>query len=87
MSHPATAVVDVPSLLLARAPAQVPPLEQIRPSKPGVPRRVAGWVKEGLLLVGVVYALPIAILAIGIPIALTINGLLIAAGWAWRAVL
>jgi hypothetical protein len=48
---------------------------------------MAGWVKEGLLLVGVVYALPIAILAIGIPVALTINGLLIAAGWAWRAVL
>ena len=87
MSHPATAVVDVSSLLLAGAPAQVPPLEQVRPRGPGVPRRVADWVKEGLLLVGVVYALPIAILAIGIPIALTINGLLIAAGWAWRAVL
>ena len=85
MAHSSTAVVDVP-LLLAGAPTQVPPLEQIRP-EPVVPRRVAGWVKEGLLLVGVVYALPIAILAIGIPIALTINGLLIAAGWTWRAVL
>ena len=86
MSHTATVVADVPSLVLG-ALAEVPPREQIQHRQPGVPRRVAGWVKEGLLLVGVVYALPIAILAIGIPIALTINGLLIAAGWAWRAVL
>jgi len=85
MSHTA-AVVAVPSLVLGTL-ADVPPLEQIRPKTPGWSRRVAGWVKEGLLLVGVVYALAIAILAIGIPIALTINGLLIAVSWAWRAVL
>lgn len=87
MSHTATSVADVPSLVLSGAHAEGPPLEQIQPRQPGVSRRVAGWVKEGLLLVGVVYACPIVILAIGIPIAFTINGLLIAAGWAWRAVL
>ena len=36
-------------------------------------------------LIGVIYLFPITILAIGIPIALAINGLLLAAGWAWRA--
>lgn len=87
MTHTAIVVADVPSLLLAGAHAEVPPVEQIQPTQPGVSRRVAGWVKEGLLLVAVVYACPIVILAIGIPIAFTINGLLIAAGWAWRAVL
>ena len=34
---------------------------------------------------GVVYLFPITILAIGIPIALAINGLILAASWAWRA--
>lgn len=86
MSHTAAAVADVPSLVLAGAHAGVPPAEQIQPRQPGVSRRVAGWVKDGLLLVGVVYACPLVILAIGIPIAFTINGLLIAAGWAWSAV-
>jgi hypothetical protein len=35
-------------------------------------------------VMGVVYLFPITILAIGIPIALAINGLILAAGWAWR---
>lgn len=85
MSH--TAVVDVPPLLLAGARAEVPPIEQLHPRPPGTSRGVLGWMKEGLLLVAVVYAFPLAILAIGIPVALTINGLLIAASWAWKTVL
>jgi hypothetical protein len=86
MSHTAVAVADVPSLVLAGAHAEVPPVERTRPNPPGASRRMLGWVKEGLLLVAVAYAFPLAILAIGIPVALTINGLLIAASWAWKAI-
>jgi len=82
----AVAVADVPSLV-AGAHGEVPLFEQIRPGKPAWSRRVANCLKEGLLLVGAVYALPVAILAIGTLMALTINGLLLAAGWAWSAAL
>lgn len=85
MSHTAIAVADVPPLVPPRAHAGSPPLERISPRHPGSSRRILGGAKELLLLVGVAYAFPIAILVIGIPIALTINGLLIAAGWVWKA--
>ena len=35
---------------------------------------------------GAIYLFPLAILAIIVPVAFLIKGLLIAAGWAWRAV-
>jgi hypothetical protein len=46
---------------------------------------LSGWAKEAVLLVGAVYMFPIAILAIGIPFAFAVNGLLLLAGWAWKA--
>ena len=85
MSQTVIAVADVPSIALAALQAEVPPVEQARPNAAGAFGRVLWWVKEGLLVVAVAYAFPIAILAIGVPVALTINGLLIAAGWAWNS--
>jgi hypothetical protein len=85
MSNTAIAVPDVPHFVLPRAQAETPPREEIRPRHPGSGRGLWGWAKEALLLVGAVYMFPIAILAIGIPIAFAVNGLLLLAGWAWKA--
>jgi hypothetical protein len=85
MSHTAIAVPDAPPFVLPRAHAGIPPREAISPSQPGALRRLSGWAKEALLLVGAVYMFPVAILAIGIPLALAVNGLLLLAGWAWKA--
>lgn len=48
---------------------------------------VVARCRELLLLAGAIYLFPIAILAVFVPLALVIKGLLIAADWAWRAVL
>jgi hypothetical protein len=80
-----TAIAAVPSLVLPKSYEGSPSREAISPSHPRLWRRLSGWAKEALLLVGVVWLLPITILAIGIPFALAINGLLLAAGWVWKA--
>ena len=85
MSHTAIAAPDVPSLVLPKVYARTPSREAISPSRPGLWRRLSGWAREALLLVGVVWLLPITILAIGIPFALAITGLLFAGDWVWKA--
>ena len=47
-------------------------------------RRVSFWPLECLRLVAVVYAFPLAILAIGIPLGLALTGLIFGATWVWR---
>jgi len=85
MSPTAIAVPDVPPFVLSKAHVGTPLREAIGPSHSGSWRRLSGWAKEALLLVGVVYMLPVAILVIGIPLAFAVNGLLLLAGWAWNA--
>jgi hypothetical protein len=85
MSNIAIAVPDVPPFVLPRGHAETPPRESISPRRPGSVRGLSGWAKEVLLLVGAIYMFPIAILAIGIPFAFALNGLLLLAGWAWTA--
>jgi hypothetical protein len=85
MSHTAIAAPDIPSLVLPKVFAGTPSREAISPSLPGLWRRLSGWAREALLLVAVVWLLPITILAIGIPFALAINGLLLAGDWVWKA--
>jgi hypothetical protein len=85
MTNPAIAVPDVPPFVLPRAHAETPPREAIRPHRPGSVHGLSGWAKEAVLLVGTVYMFPIAILAIGIPLAFAVNGLLLLAAWAWNA--
>lgn len=52
--------------------------------EPGPWRRLLFWPAEFLRLVGVVYLFPIVVLAIVIPFALALNGLLLAGDWLWR---
>ena len=85
MSHTAIAAHDLASVILPRAYVEAPPRVRIAPTPPGVWKRLSFWVAEFLRLVAVVYLLPIVILAIGIPIALAVNGLIFAAGWVWTA--
>ena len=85
MSPNAITARIVPPLVLPGVQIGSPAYERISPRHPGLWRRLFAWAKELLLLMGAVYAFPIAILVIGIPLALAINGLLIAAGWAWNA--
>ncbi len=42
------------------------------------------WPLEFLRLVAAVYLLPLAILAIGIPVGLALTGVLLGAAWVWR---
>jgi hypothetical protein len=85
MSHTAIAAHDLPSVILPRTYTEAPPRVRIAPTQPGVWKRLSFWVAEFLRLVAVVYLLPIVILAIGIPIALAVNGLIFAAGWVLTA--
>ena len=85
MTNTAIAVPDVPPFVLPKAHVGTPPREAISPRRPGSVHGLSGWAKEAVLLVGAVYMFPIAILAIGIPFAFAVNGLLLLAGWAWNA--
>ncbi len=58
---------------------------RIGPSRHGRWRRLTFWPAEFLRLVGVVYLFPVVVLAIGIPFALALNGLILAGQWLWRS--
>lgn len=54
---------------------------RIAPRRRRAGRRLLFWPAECLRLIGVVYLFPVVILAIGVPLALALNGLLMAAQW------
>jgi hypothetical protein len=64
--------------------AQSPARQRAGPIPPNVWRRMSFWPLEFLRLVAAVYMLPLAILAIGIPVGLAITAVLFGAGWVWR---
>jgi hypothetical protein len=84
MSITATAPGDARALVLPRRPVELPADLRAESSQPSVWRRVSFWPLEFLRLVAVVYALPLAILAIGIPVGLALTGLFLGATWVWR---
>jgi hypothetical protein len=57
---------------------------RLEAGEPGPWKRLLFWPAEFLRLVGLVYLFPIVILAIGIPLALALNGLLRAGSWLWQ---
>lgn len=71
MGTSGTREATLSSAVFATAPGSVPP-----PVVPGVLRRAAGVVGEVFLLVGAVFCFPLAVLAIGVPIALFVRLLL-----------
>ena len=84
MSIAATNARDAHSLVLPRLPVELPTRLQAESSQPSVWRRISFWPLEFLWLVAAVYMLPLAILAIGIPVALALTGVLLGAAWVWR---
>jgi hypothetical protein len=86
MSSAGVAVYGLPEVVVPRVSAAVPLRLRSGPIGPGVWSRLSFWPLEFLRLVAVVYLLPIAILAIGIPIGLVLTGVLLGAGWAWRTI-
>ena len=57
----------------------------VQPSQPSLWIRLSRWPRELLGVVGTVYLFPLAILAIFIPLAFVIKGLLVGASWALNA--
>lgn len=53
----------------------------MQPSPPSLWGRLSRWPRELALAAGTIYLFPLAILAIFIPLAFFIKGLLVAAGW------
>ena len=56
----------------------------------GAPRAAAWsgamfWPAEFLRLIGVAFLFPVVILAMGLPLALAVTGLLLAAQWLWQS--
>ena len=84
MSFTATAPGDARALVLPRRPVELPAYPRAESSQPSVWRRVSFWPLEFLRLVAAVYMLPLAILAIGIPVGLALTGVLLGAAWVWR---
>ena len=83
MSQPSVAVVSD-----ARAFAVAPSasaIERASSGGPGALRRFLFWPAEFLRLIAVAYLFPLVVLAIGLPIALTVTGLLIAGQWVWQS--
>lgn len=48
--------------------------------------RAMFWPAEFLRLIGVAFLFPVVILAMGLPLALAVTGLLLAAQWLWQLV-
>jgi hypothetical protein len=82
MTHTATATVDASPLVLRTT--WTAPQQHARTSPPTSWQALSRGLADVVGVIGVVYLFPIPILAIGIPIALAINGLLLAAEWMWR---
>jgi hypothetical protein len=84
MSFTATVAGDARALVLPRRPVELPADPRAESSQPSVWRRVSFWPLEFLRLVAAVYLLPLAILAIGIPVGLALTGVLLGAAWVWK---
>lgn len=83
MSHTAVAVREALPVVLPGVHGVPWVRERSAAGEPGPWSRLLFWPAEFLRLVGVVYLFPVVILAIVIPFALALNGLLLAGDWLW----
>lgn len=86
MSIAAPATHDARPIVFPPLPVKLPAGWRAESGKASVWQRISFWPLEGLRLVAVVYLLPFAILAVGIPLGLALTGLLLGAAWVWRSV-
>jgi hypothetical protein len=54
-------------------------------SGPRAPKGFMFWPAEFLRLLAVAYLFPLVVLAIGLPVALAVTGLLMAGQWLWQS--
>ena len=80
-----TAIATLDASLPVVRTTRIEPQAHERTGAPSLWRALSRGLADLVGVMAVVYLFPITILAIGIPIALAINGLLLAASWAWRA--
>ena len=81
-----TVAARVPAVVLARVPADLRARPRISRSQLRLLwRRISFWPAEFVRLVALVYMLPIAIYALGTPIAVAVNAVLFCTGWSWKA--
>jgi hypothetical protein len=52
---------------------------------PRAPKGLMFWPAEFLRLIAVAYLFPLVVLAIGLPVALAVTGLLMAGQWLWQS--
>jgi hypothetical protein len=81
--HPVAVVVDAAPFAVRPASRAV---ERVSGGAPSALRRLMFWPAEFLRLLAVAYLFPLAVLAIGLPVALAVTGLLIAGQWLWQSV-
>jgi hypothetical protein len=84
MSIAATGARDARSLVLPQLPLELPARPRAKCRQPNARHPSSFWPLEFLRLVAVVYMLPLAILAIGIPVGLALVGVLRGTAWVWR---
>lgn len=86
MAIAASAAHDTRRLVLTTLPVELPAGWRAEPGTASVWHRISFWPLEGLRLVGVIYLLPLTILAVGIPLGLALTGMLLGAAWVWRSI-
>jgi hypothetical protein len=86
MSIAAPLIHDARALALPTLPVELPAGPRAESGEASVWHRISFWPLEALRLVAVIYLLPLAILAVGIPLGLALTGVLLGAGWVWRSV-
>jgi len=86
MTIAASAAHDRRSLVLSTLPVALPAGWRAAAGPASVWQRISFWPLEALRLVAVVYLLPVAILAVGIPLGLALTGLFLGTAWVWRSI-
>ena len=82
----AIAAHDARPLVLPTRPVEFPAGWGAESATASMWQRISFWPLEGLRLVGVIYLLPLTILAVGIPLGLALTGMLRGVAWVWRSV-
>lgn len=81
--HPVAVAADAAPFAVT-SPSRA--VERVSGGGPSTLRRLMFWPAEFLRLMAVAYLFPLVVLAIGLPVALAVTGLLKAGQWLWQSV-